>query len=277
MHTTVITVDTLNQCLDNPDWIIIDCRYDLMDDSAGYRSYLGGHIRRAVYADLKNDLSGPPVTDHGRHPMPIPERLNNLFSFLGISNDHQVVAYDESFGSTAARLWWLLRYMGHMRVCVLEGGWQAWSKAGNSIEQVERRNPKTRFCGEPRQDWLVKIDSVNTSPRLIDAREPIRYQGKHETIDPKAGHIPGALNHYWKNNLDAEGKFLPPQRLKQLYLDLYAGVPPEQVVFYCGSGVTACHDILAAAHAGLASPRLYAGSWSEWCTDEGRPIEIDQG
>jgi len=277
MYSTIVSVDTLNQNLDDPAWVIIDCRYDLADSNAGYRSYLDEHISRAMYANLKHDLSGPPVTDHGRHPMPTPERLNNLFSTLGISHDCQVVAYDGSFGSVAARLWWLLRYMGHMHVCVLDGGWQAWSRSGYTTEQLERSNPKTRFRGEPRQDWLVNIDEVISSPRLVDAREPTRFHGEQEPIDPIAGHIPGAVNHYWRNNLDAEGMFLPPQRLKHLFHDLYAGIAPEQVVFYCGSGVTACHDILAAVHAGLVCPRLYAGSWSEWCSDGGRPIATDHG
>lgn len=272
MQTTVISAALLNQYLEDPRWILVDCRYDLSDTNAGYRAYLDGHIPRAVYADLKHDLSGPPVTDHGRHPLPTPERLINLFSFLGISSDHQVLVYDSSYGSVAARLWWLLRYMGHTGVCVLEGGWQAWLKAGYATEQSERRNAPAMFQGKPQQDYLVNMNAVMAAQRLIDARDPVRFLGEQEPLDPIAGHIPGAINHYWKNNLDADGGFLPAARLKQLYLDIYENVPPAEVVFYCGSGVTACHDILAAVHAGLPTPRLYAGSWSEWCGDGARPI-----
>ena len=277
MHTTIINVEVLNQSLDDATWILIDCRYDLSDSNAGYRSYLEGHIPRAVYADLKHDLSGPPVTDHGRHPMPAPERLNDLFSSLGISPEHQIVVYDGAFGSVAARLWWLLRYMGHIGVCVLEGGWQAWTSAGNAIEKIERSNTRTLFQGYPHRDWLINIEEVTSAHRLVDAREPVRFRGEHEPLDPKAGHIPGAINHYWKNNLGADGMFLPRFRLKQLFLELYADVAPEEVVFYCGSGVTACHNILATVHAGLPIPRLYAGSWSEWCSDGVRPIATGEG
>lgn len=277
MHSPIIDVHGLRENMDNPAWIVVDCRFDLADTSAGYRSYLESHVNNAVYADLHNDLSGPAVTDHGRHPMPSPERMNNLFSSLGISHGRQVVAYDASFGSLAARLWWMLSYMGHEEVSVLEGGWQSWLAAGFETERGERRNPEGNFSGQPHRDWLVKIDDVLSSSLLIDAREPARYRGEQEPVDPVAGHIPGAVNHYWRNNLDDRGMFLAAKRLKQLYLDIYAGVPPHEAVYYCGSGVTACHDILAAVYAGLPWPRLYAGSWSEWCAGGDRPVETEPG
>lgn len=277
MHSPIIDVHELRENIDNPSWIIVDCRFDLADTSAGYRSYLESHIRNAVYADLNNDLSGPAVTDHGRHPMPSPERMNNLFSSLGISHGHRVVTYDASFGSLAARLWWMLRYMGHEEVSVLEGGWQFWLDAGFETEAGERRNPEVNFNGQPHPDLLVRIDDVLSCSLLVDAREPARYRGEQEPIDAVAGHIPGAVNHYWRKNLDERGKFLAAKRLRQIYLDIYAGVPPQEAVYYCGSGVTACHDILAAVYAGLPWPRLFAGSWSEWCADADRPVETQPG
>ena len=277
MHASIIDIHELKENMGDPSWIVVDCRYDLADTSAGYRAYLDSHIAHAVYADLNNDLSGPAITGHGRHPMPSPEKMNNLFSSLGINDGRQVVVYDASSGSLAARLWWMLRYMGHKEVAVLEGGWQSWLDAGYETEQGERKNPGTVFSGKPHAEWLVKKKDVLSRPLLVDAREPARYRGEQEPIDPIAGHIPGAINHYWRNNLDDQGMFFPPQRLRQLYLDIYAGVPPHEAVFYCGSGVTACHNILAAVHAGLPWPRLYAGSWSEWCADPARPIETKPG
>jgi len=277
MYSTIIDVHELRDMIDNPQWIIVDCRYDLMDNSAGYRAYLESHIVNAVYVNLDNDLSGPAVTDHGRHPMPPPERMNELFSSLGISHEHQVVAYDASSGSLAARLWWMLSYMGHSQVAVLDGGWQAWLDAGLQTESGERRNPRISFSGLPHRDRLVEIDQVLSSPLLVDAREPARYRGEQEPIDPVAGHIPGAINHFWRDNLDERGMFLTPHRLSRIYRDFYAGVQPQETVFYCGSGVTACHNILAAVHAGLPWPRLYAGSWSEWCRNGERPIETGSG
>ena len=277
MQSSIIDVHELRENIDNPLWIIVDCRFDLSDPDAGYRAYLESHIPGAVYVDLNNDLSGPAITDHGRHPMPAADRMNNLFSTLGISHDSVVVAYDASCGSLAARLWWMLRYMGHAGAAVLDGGWQVWLEAGFGVEQEERRNPGVDFNGSPHRDWLVELNNILSFPLLVDAREPARYRGEQEPIDPVAGHIPGAVNHYWRDNLDEQGRFLPARQLMQQYLGIYAGIPPQDAVFYCGSGVTACHNILAAVHAGLPWPRLYAGSWSEWCADPERPIETGPG
>lgn len=277
MCSTIINARELSGKLDNPSWVIVDCRYDLSDPGAGLRAYLATHIPGAVYADLQNDLSGPPITDHGRHPLPTPERMSNLFSRLGISREHQVVVYDAASGSVAARLWWMLHYLGHDQVAVLDGGWQSWLDAGLAAEQGEVRNSVEYFSGTPQQGRLVKIDEVLSCPLLVDARDPSRYRGEQEPVDPVAGHIPGAINHFWKNNLDEQGMFRTSIYLQQKYLDFYAGIPPHETVFYCGSGVTACHNVLAAVHAGLPWPRLYVGSWSEWCTDPGRPIARGSG
>lgn len=277
MFTTIIDIRRLNRHLRDPAWVVVDCRHDLREENAGHRAYLEAHIPGAVFADLNRDLSDLSVTGRGRHPVPEPGRLANVFTALGISNNVQVVVYDGSYGSIAARLWWLLRYMGHTRVCVLDGGWQAWTGANLPVESTENRNTKLVFHGHPRTEILTASEEVMSASRLVDAREPARYRGEQEPLDPVAGHIPGAVNHYWMNNLDGNGRFLPRHRLREIYQDLYAGTPPGQVVCYCGSGVTACHNILATVHAGFPGPKLYAGSWSEWCSIAGRPVATGPG
>ncbi len=272
MYSTIIQAQVLNQYLYDPAWAIFDCRYDLMNKPQGYRDYLHSHVPGAVYADLHDDLSGPPVTDHGRHPLPTPDRLCQVFSSFGIGKESQVVVYDSSSGSIAARLWWLLRYMGHEAVAVLDGGWQSWQTSGYATESGERKNQPAVFTGEPNKGWLVTMKAVRSLPLLVDSREPGRYRGELEPIDPVAGHIPGAVNHYWQENLDEVGYFLAPQQLRQKLALLYGDIPEQEVTFYCGSGVTACHNLLAAAHAGFSIPRLYAGSWSEWCSVSGQPV-----
>ena len=272
MYQTIISVDELSKQKDRSDWIVVDCRYDLADLSSGYQSYLQSHIVGAIYADVLNDLSGQPVTDHGRHPLPTADKLRKVFSSLGVDKHKQVVVYDASSGAFAARLWWLLRYMGHDAVAVLDGGWQAWRTAVLAVETGKGKCNPGAFTGEPRSEWLVTIDAVAAVPLLIDSRDAARYRGDVEPLDPVAGHIPGAINHCWKENLAENGHFLDYGQLQQQFSQIYADTPAEQVVFYCGSGVSACHNLLAAAHAGLAPARLYAGSWSEWCSETDRPI-----
>lgn len=278
MPDTLVTVDTLRDHLGDERWAIVDCRHDLADAGAGRRAYLAAHIPGAVFADIKTDLSGPPVTNRGRHPLPTPEALRTLFGRLGIDGACQVVAYDDAGGSFAARLWWLLRYMGHGAAAVLDGGWQAWQAAGQEVRSGDERRPPRVFSGaRPRQEWVVSVEEVPRSRLLIDSRDPARYRGEIEPFDPKAGHIPGAINRFWKLNLDERGRFKPAEKLRAEFADLLGGVASDEAVFYCGSGVTACHNLLAAADAGLALPRLYAGSWSEWCADPQRPVAVGPG
>lgn len=272
MFDTLIEAPELNANLSEADWIIIDCRYDLKDSAAGYRSYLKGHIPGAIYAHLHDDLSGPPNTDKGRHPLPSPGRLREVFSRFGIDDRCQVIAYDDNYGAMAARLWWMLRYLDHVAVAVLDGGWQAWVARGYESEEDQVKASQRRFEGSPRLDRLVTVDQVRDCARIIDAREPVRFRGEEESIDRVAGHIPGARNHYWKKNIDATGCFRPAHVLRKELQKEYADVPADLVTFYCGSGVSACHDVLAAVHAGLPFPRLYVGSWSEWCSDPSRPV-----
>ncbi len=272
MYRTLVSCDTLNEHLGDPLWVIVDCRFDLANPEAGRKEYLEAHIPGAVYAHLDQDLSGPPVTNRGRHPLPLPEALIARFSRLGIDATKQVIVYDSVSGSVSARLWWLLHYMGHESVAMLDGGWPAWLEAGLPMNTGEETRSPAAFSGEPKTDWVVTLDQVPNVPILIDSRDPARYRGEFEPIDPVAGHIPGAINCFWKHNLDAEGRFLPPDQLRAQWRSIFAQLPSNEVVFYCGSGVTACHNLLSVAHAGLPEARLYAGSWSEWCADPKRPV-----
>ena len=288
--TTLISPETLAQHLDDPTWVIVDCRFTLADTEAGRRAYRQTHIPGAVYAHLDEDLSGPPVTDHGRHPLPTPEALRALFGRLGIGEETQVVAYDNAGSIVAARLWWMLRYLGHRAAAVLDGGWTAWEEAGLPTAAGVEENEPALFEGEPRREWLVVAEDIvsetesetesetgsktegEASARLIDARAPERFRGEEEPLDPVAGRIPGAVNYPYGRNLDNDGRFLPPEQLRQQLEAVLEGAEPEVAVHYCGSGVSACHNLLAQAHAGLPPGRLYAGSWSDWITDPERPV-----
>ncbi len=267
---TVISVDEVFRRLGEAGWVIVDCRYNLMDPEAGRRAYLQGHLPGARYAHLHDDLSGPPLTDHGRHPLPSPEALTVLFTRLGIDRGAQVVAYDDADAGVAARLWWLLRYMGHEAVAVLDGGVRAWASAGLPLESGSvEAEPKT-FRGAPKREWVVTLGEVPSQECLVDARAQARYRGEEEPLDPVAGHIPGARNHPYRDNVHADGRFRSPQELKLQFEKTLGGHAPETATYYCGSGVTACQLLLAAAYAGLPPGRLYAGSWSEWSSDPGR-------
>lgn len=266
MFTTLISPQELAQHLQDPHWVIVDCHFNLADTEAGRQAYLQSHIAGAVYAHMAEDLSGPPVTDNGRHPLPTAEALCQTFGKLGIDANKQVVAYDAHNGAYAARLWWLLRYMGHTAVAVLDGGWAAWQNEGYAVQSGQQTNPTTVFTGQPQTTWLVRLEEVQSGslPLLVDSRDPARYRGETEPIDAQAGHIPSALNYYFTNNWSSSGRYLPSEQLRQQFQTLFKETNPETAVFYCGSGVTACTNLLALAHSGLGNGRLYAGSWSEY-------------
>jgi thiosulfate/3-mercaptopyruvate sulfurtransferase len=272
MYSTLIDSETLHKHVDDPDWIVVDCRFSLADTDWGRKAYLAAHIPGAVYAHLDDDLSGPAVTDKGRHPLPTPAALTAVFSRFGIDVTKQVVVYDHGNGMLASRLWWMLHYMGHTAVSVLDGGWQAWQAAHFPVRAGEENKPPGKFVGEPQTERLVLIDEVPDLPILVDSRDPDRYAGKVEPIDPVAGHIPGAVNYFFKANWNENGRYLPADQIKAQMLTVIGDIPPEQVAFNCGSGVTACANLLAMAHAGLGNGRLYVGSWSEWSSDPSRPI-----
>lgn len=275
-YGTLIDVAALAAC---HEAVIVDCRFDLEDTARGEAAYAEAHVPGAVYAHLDRDLSHPACTDCGRHPLPPPARLVEVFGRLGIAAGRQVVAYDAGSGMIAARLWWMLRYMGHDEVAVLDGGFEAWIAAGRPIEAGVRIPVPAAFTGQPRRERLVlleeAVEAVATRPslafELVDARDPARYRGELEPIDRRAGHIPGARNHCFRKNLDARGHFLPPALLKEAFVGSLGTLPDATTVHYCGSGVSACHNALAQVHAGLPEPRLYCGSWSEWSRDARRP------
>ena len=276
-YTTLISPSDLFAHHSEPDWAILDCRFDLKDPAWGEAAYRQGHISGAVYAHLDRDLSGPRTADNGRHPLPPVEAIAARLSDWGISGSTQVVVYDQVGGAYAARLWWLLRFLGHNAVAVLNGGLPAWQSAGYPLVAGVETRPTADFHPNPHGDMLVttaEIERLHTDPayRLIDARAAERFRGEVEPIDPVAGHIPGALNRFHGQNLAKTGQFLAPQVLRRQFSDLLGPLPPENAVVYCGSGVTSCHHLLAMEHAGLPGARLYLGSWSEWITDPKRPI-----
>ena len=256
----------------------MDCRFDLHHADWGHDQYLAGHIPGAVYAHLGTDLAGPRTGHNGRHPWPAPDAVAATLARMGIGAQTQVVAYDQDAGMFASRLWYLLRTMGHEQVAVLDGGWLKWTIEGRPVSSGTETRPPTRFTGSPRPGALVTADDVqrtlgSRSMLLVDARAPERFEGRVEPIDPVAGHIPGAVNRPYRDNVAADGVMRAPDTLRQEFEALLAGHSPHEVVMYCGSGVSACHNLLAMEHAGLPGARLYPGSWSEWSANGDRPIE----
>jgi thiosulfate/3-mercaptopyruvate sulfurtransferase len=275
------TVDPVNahDHLQDASWAFVDCRCFLKEPDRGEREYRESHVKGAVYAHLDRDLSGPVVHGRtGRHPLPSPDALAGTFRRLGISAATQVVAYDESNGSmAAARLWWLLKWAGHDAVAVLDGGLAKWRSLGMPCTSGSERRPEAEFVGAFRPELVLPAEgvlSVLDDPGFVvfDSRTADRYQGLHETIDPVAGHIPGALSAPYLDNVRDDGSFKPAGELARRFRGLMGGRDAVHAIFYCGSGVTAAHNILACAHAGMGMARLYPGSWSEWITDPRRPV-----
>lgn len=276
-YTTLVDTATLAAHLDDPQWIVLDCRFVLSNPDAGRRAYEAGHIPGARYAHLNDDLSAPLSARGGRHPLPDANRLAQTLGAWGIDDTKQVVAYDDSAGAIAARLWWLLRWLGHGAVAVLDGDWRAWTRERRPQTTVAPPIASTTFV--PRPDPRALVDAgalLRSMPTgatvLIDARSEERFRGDIEPFDKVPGHVPGAVNLPFEDNLQPNGRFLAPAELRAQYDGLLQGHGPGAVVHMCGSGVTACHNLLAMEHAGLAGSRLYVGSWSEWITDPTRPI-----
>jgi thiosulfate/3-mercaptopyruvate sulfurtransferase len=276
--TTLISTDELAARLDDPALVIVDCRFDLANPAWGERVFQEQHIPRAVYGSLDRHLSGVRTGVNGRHPLPDPEVLARTFAGWGIGDGTQVVAYDQDTGSYASRLWWELRWLGHDAVAVLDGGWAKWQREDRPVAAtVDRPAPQT-FVPRLRPERLATLaetERLRTDEtwRLVDARAPERFRGENETVDAVAGHIPGAANHFFKTNLTEGGTFRSADDLRAQLQRSMGEVPADRIVCYCGSGVTACHNLLAMEHAGLPGAKLYAGSWSEWSADPSRPVE----
>lgn len=275
-YTTLVDVATLRAHLDDPSWVVVDVRHQLADPGYGQRVYAQAHVPGAVFLHCDRDLSGGMTGRNGRHPLPDPQQLVARLGSIGIGAQTQVVVYDDAQGMIAGRLWWLLRWLGHDRVALLDGGLQAWLAAGGAMTAVEPTVQSARFVAHPRAqtvdaDWIMaQLESPHL--HLVDARGPDRFRGENETIDPVGGHIPGAVNRFFKDNLLADGCFKPAAVLRAEWLAILGGAEPDQVIHQCGSGVSACLNMVAMEIAGLSGSRLYPGSWSEWCADPGRPV-----
>ncbi|QAU35730.1 sulfurtransferase [Janthinobacterium sp. 17J80-10] len=278
-HTTLISASELAHHALEPDWVVIDCRHDLALPDAGRLTYEAGHIPGAQFAHLDRDLSGGKTDAQGnflgRHPLPERAAFIETLRRWGINNKSQVVAYDGQGGMFAARLWWLLRWVGHEAVAVLDGGVQAWTASGMWLSAELRGKPYGDFIAQAplvaTVDAAALVANLQAQARtVIDARAPDRFRGENETIDPVGGHIPGAKNRFFKDNLQADGSFKPAAQLRAEWQQLLPA--PQTGVMQCGSGVTACHNLLALEVAGLPGAALYPGSWSEWCADPTRPV-----
>ncbi|HTT01562.1 MAG TPA: sulfurtransferase [Steroidobacteraceae bacterium] len=277
-YTTLIEPAELAQLIGAADAAVIDCRHELARPDQGALWYAASHVPGALFAHLDRELSGPVTAASGRHPLPDPERFAGTLSRWGVDRTVQVIAYDQGNGAVASRLWWMLRWMGHPGVAVLNGGFAAWLEADLPLSSATQERQPRHFSSRPSgggapvatdelQRHLAQADIT-----LVDARAADRFAGRNETLDPVAGHIPGARNHPFTLNLDAQGRFLSAAELARRWRATLANAPAASVVSMCGSGVTACHNLLALELAGMPGARLYAGSWSEWIRDPARPV-----
>ena len=274
-HTTLISVAELAQHLDDPEFVIFDCRHDLTNPEFGSKAYAESHIPNALFAHLDRDLAAPLTGRNGRHPLPDPKIFAAWLARMGVSNDKQVVGYDNAGGVYASRLWWMLRWAGLRNAAVLDGSWQAWLAAGQAVSTEVRAPMAANFtvtiAQSPVEATYVQEHLESPDMVLIDARANDRFHGRNETIDPVGGHIPGARNRFFKDNLTPQGFFKSPAQLREDFKPFIGNGTPQKIVSQCGSGVTACHNLLAMEIAGLTGGRLYPGSWSEWIADPSRP------
>ncbi|TFW35549.1 sulfurtransferase [Massilia horti] len=279
MYTTLIAAEQLARHIDDANWVIVDCRHDLMNLSAGRAAYAAGHLPHAVFADMETELSGAKRDAggafRGRHPLPEVDAFIETLRSWGVNDDTQVVAYDAHGGMFAARLWWMLRWVGHEAVAVLDGGLAAWQAQGLALTNAVDAKPRGTIQAHRALVSTVSapevLANIGRGERLVvDARSPDRFRGENETIDPVGGHIPGARNRFFKDNLQADGHFKAPAQLKTELATVVDDA--ARAIMQCGSGVTACHNLLALEVAGMPGAALYPGSWSEWCADPSRPV-----
>jgi len=280
MYTTLISADDLAAHIEDPDWVIVDCRHDLVNLAFGREAYAAGHLPHAVFADMETELSGAKRGEdgafRGRHPLPEKEALAAVLRRWGVNHTTQVVAYDAHGGMYAARLWWLLRWIGHEAAAVLDGGLPAWQALGQPLSS-DPPDPRRLGAIDVRAPFVPTVtvaevlENIESEQRtVVDARAADRFRGENETIDPVGGHIPGAKNRFFKDNLHNDGRFKAPEQLREEFASVIDD--PKKAIMQCGSGVTACHNLLALEVAGMPGAALYPGSWSEWSSDPARPV-----
>lgn len=276
-RSTLVSSAELAAHLDDPAWVLFDCRHELAKADAGMQDYAKSHIPGARFLHLDRDLAAPVTGTNGRHPLPDARAFAQALGAAGVDANKQVVAYDDKTGVYAARLWWMLRWLGHDKVAVLDGGYAKWTREGRPQTSIVPQPQPAQFTGEPRALWVGADDMLDSLGRpgrvVVDARSPERFRGENETLDPVGGRIPGSINRFFRENLDAAGCFKPAAELARAYAALLGAAPADSVVHSCGSGVSACHNLLAMEIAGLPGSMLYPGSWSEWCSDPRRPTE----
>jgi thiosulfate/3-mercaptopyruvate sulfurtransferase len=276
-YTTLISCADAHTQIYNPAWRFFDCRFDLMKPDSGQEQYRADHIPGATYVHLNEDLSSPIGPRTGRHPLPDVNALATKLCQWGVGDETQVVVYDNDIGMFASRMWWLLRWLGHEKVAVLDGGYQAWKAQGQPVTAEVKQYQPASFTLRLQEGWTVTTHEIIALEQegdvLLDARAPERYRGEVEPIDPVAGHIPGALNYPLTNNIDEDGLFKEDACIRTQLGGVIGETGAPQVIHYCGSGVSACHNILAMEHAGMHGSKLYAGSWSEWIRDPVRRVE----
>ena len=273
----LVSTETLAAHLGDPDWIVFDLRHDLVKPESGREAWKAAHVPGAYFMHVDQDLSGAKSGTNGRHPLPEIADFASRMNRCGVAPQRQVVIYDDGGGSFAVRLWWMLRWLGHERVSLLDGGFAAWKRENRPVDGAVPAPRDGEFVPRPMPGATVDrhyVATMRESPtaRLVDARAATRYMGENETLDPVAGHIPGAVNRFWQHNLGYDGRFLPPEELRAEFLELLDGADPALTIHSCGSGITACHNLFAMELAGLAGSRLYPGSWSEWCADSALPV-----
>ncbi|SFJ00375.1 thiosulfate/3-mercaptopyruvate sulfurtransferase [Thermoflavimicrobium dichotomicum] len=272
--TDIISPEWLLHHLDDPDVIIIDCRFTLGQPEAGFKAYQQQHLPGAFHLDLEKDLSGP-ITDHGgRHPLPNPQKIAKTFENMGIDEQKHVIAYDDQQGAMAARLWWLLQYLGHSKVSILDGGWSKWIELGYPTTTIQPEAKPTTFTPHLHQELLAEMEEIRQKLHhpdtiLVDSRDERRYRGEYEPMDPIAGHIPGARNYFWQEVLQKQGEWKKTSELEKHFQAL---PKDKEIIVYCGSGVTATPNFLALKQAGYKRVKLYAGSWSDWISYPDNPI-----
>jgi thiosulfate/3-mercaptopyruvate sulfurtransferase len=276
-YQTIISVEDLNNNLSNNDWFLFDCRFLLKDPEGGLKKFEQGHIPGAQFADMDKDLASTMTATSGRHPLPDPSELTDKLQSSGISNSSQIICYDDMSGAFAARMWWLLKWLGHNDVAVLDGGIDKWIESNLPLETDVRKRTRGSFSGQADSNMWVDVNFVNQQLaenriNLLDARSGERFSAKDAKTDPVAGHVPGAMSFPFAGNLSKQGMFLSVDELRKRFEDTFSDSQNKEVINMCGSGVTACHNLLAMSVAGLPMTRLFVGSWSEWTKDKSRPV-----